>query len=149
MENGIMFVANYGDWKSVKKLTVTEKMDPRTIAEFLASLNTGVDIKVEENLAKLVDLKKVDDFLAEVLEGKGKSEADIAAVVAALNGAKLGKVLNEICELPELQKGEQKELKEFCRVYAIRKGLIELGVMMDYSQIAIPGMKRLMKKGGK
>lgn len=141
-----MFVANYGDWKVVKKLKVTEKTDPRTVMEFLASLCSGVDRKVEANLSKLVELKKVDAVLEEELQGKGKSEADIAALLAVLNGAKLRKVLNEICGLEGLQKGEQKELKQFCRVYAIRKALKELGVMVDYSQIAIPGMKRLMKK---
>lgn len=146
MEEGIAFVVNMKGWQSVKKLTVTEKMNSRSVIEFLGSLNTGVDLKVEEFLEKIVDLKKVDAFLKEQLQGKGKTEGEIANLLAALKGPKLGKILNEICELPELQKGEQDELKDFCRVYAIKKGLKELGVMIDYSEIKIPGMKRLMKK---
>lgn len=148
-EQGVMFVANMGNWQSVKKLKVEEKTDPRSIMEFLASLNTGLDNKVEENLGKIIALDKVDAFLKEELAGKGKSEADIASVLAALKGPKLGKVLNEIGELPNLQKGEQDEVRDFCRVYAIRKALKQLGVMVDYTQIEIPGMKRLMKKGDK
>lgn len=148
-EQGIMFVANMGNWQSVKKLTMEEKTDPRSIMEFLASLNTGLDNKVEENLRKIVALDKVDTFVKEELAGKGKTENEIASVLATLKGPKLGKVLNEICELPELQKGEQNEVKDFCRVYALRKALKQLGVMLDYSQIEIPGMKRVMKKADK
>lgn len=146
MEEGIAFVVNMKGWQSVKKLTVTEKMNSRSVIEFLGSLNTGVDLKVEEFLEKIVKLEKVDAFLKEQLQGKGKTEGEIANLLAALKGPKLGKILNEICELPELQKGEQNELKDFCRVYAIKKGVKELGVMIDYSEIDIPGMKRLMKK---
>ncbi|PIU21460.1 MAG: hypothetical protein COT15_02225 [Candidatus Diapherotrites archaeon CG08_land_8_20_14_0_20_34_12] len=148
-EQGVMFVANMGNWQSVKKLTIEEKTDPRTIMEFLASLNTGLDNKVEDNLRKIVKLELVDAFVKEELAGKGKSENEIASVLAVLKGPKLGKVLNEICELPELQKGERDEVKDFCRVYALRKALKQLGVMLDYSQIEIPGMKRVMKKANK
>ncbi len=59
MEKGIIqFIAKYGSWVSVKKLSVDEKTDPITVMEFLASLGTGIDHKVEENLVRMVDLGK-------------------------------------------------------------------------------------------
>ena len=52
MEGSIQFIANYDDWKAIKKQTITEKTDPLTVMEFLASLTTSVDTKVEVNLKK-------------------------------------------------------------------------------------------------
>ena len=149
-EQGIAFVANLGNWVSVKKLTVTEKMDPRTVIEFLASLNTGLDKKVEEHLGKIVDLKELDKVIEEQV-GKGKTESEIAKALAAVASMKTTKVINEAVEkLPaEWQAGERKEITEFCKVYALRKAQKTIGLAMDYSQIAIPGMKRVMKKSKK
>jgi len=59
-EKYIQFVANYDDWVAIKKLKIEPSMDPKTIMEFLASLTISVDRKVEENLGKMVDLKKLD-----------------------------------------------------------------------------------------
>ena len=147
MTGYIQFVANYEDWQSVKKLTVDEKMDPRTIMEFLASLNTGLDRKVENNLAKIVDLKAVDALVQQETDGKGRSEQAIASVLAALKGAKLGAIIKEeIAKHPEMQKNVQGEISDFIRAYATRKALKALGIMADYSEIEIPGMKRAMKK---
>ncbi len=148
MDEYIQFVANYGDWKSVKKLKIETKMDPRTIMEFLASLHTGIDNKIEANLGKLVDLPRLNKALDEELAGVGKGEAGVAKALAAVGGTRLGKTINELCEKPEWQKGEQEEIKGFCRAYATRKAFKAANLMTDYSQIAIPGMKRLMKKKG-
>lgn len=143
----IQFVANYGEWKSIKKLKIEGKTDPRTIMEFLASLNTSLDKKMEANLARLVDLPVLQKALDEELAGIGKGEAGIAKALGAISGARLGKTINAICEKPEWQKGEQEEIKGFCRALVCRKALKAANVMVDYSQIEIPGMKRLMKKG--
>ncbi|MFA5126307.1 MAG: hypothetical protein WC462_04890 [archaeon] len=45
-----------------------------------------------------------------------------------------------------MQKNQQKEVAEFCKVYATRKCLKACGLMVDYTQIEIPGMGRLKKK---
>ncbi|MDO8428405.1 MAG: DUF2666 family protein, partial [Candidatus Diapherotrites archaeon] len=120
-EQGIAFVANLGDWVSVKKLKVTDKMDPRTVIEFLASLNTGLDKKVEENLKKIVDLKNLDSIIEQECS-KGKTEKDISNALAFVASTKTSKVINEVVDaLTHLQEGERKEVKEFCKVYALRK----------------------------
>ena len=60
MEGSIQLIANYDDWKAIRKQTITEKTDPLTVAEFLAGLTNSVDSKVEFNLKKKVALAKLD-----------------------------------------------------------------------------------------
>jgi len=143
MDETIQFIANYGSWKAIKKLKIEAATDERTVMEFLASLGTGIDRKIEENLRKIVDLERVDAAVAEI-QGKGREA--IAEIIADVSGRKVNSVINEICAKPELQKNEQKELIGFCKVYAMRKALKEAGLQVDYSGVQIPGMKRLQKK---
>jgi hypothetical protein len=63
-----------------------------------------------------------------------------------VNSKKVNAAINEITEKPELQKNEQKEIKQFCKVYAMKKALKQCGLEVDYTNVEIPGMKRLMKK---
>lgn len=144
MEEGIQFVANYGEWKAIKKLKIEPATDSRMIMEFLASLETGIDRKIEENLRKIVDLTKVDAAIREL--GLGKGGENVAIAIAEVGSRKVNSVITEVCTKPELQKNEQKELIGFCKVYAMRKALNETGLSVDYSSVKIPGMKRLMKK---
>lgn len=141
---GIQLMANYGEWKAVRKISITPTTPPKMIMEFLASLEVATDEKVAKNLAKIIDIKKLDAAIAELK--KGKKAEDIAEILADLNGRKLSKTINEVCEgLPGFQKGEINELKDFCKVYALKKALKEAEVMIDYSQVQIPGMGRLKK----
>jgi hypothetical protein len=144
VEEGIQLVANYGELKAVKKLKIEPATDSRAIMEFLASLETGIDRKIEENLCKIVDLAKVDAAIKELGLGKGGENA--ATAIAEVASRKVNSVITEVCSKPELQKNEQKELIGFCKVYALRKALNETGLSVDYCSVEIPGMKRLMKK---
>ena len=45
-----------------------------------------------------------------------------------------------------MQKNEKKVLSEFCKVYAMKKALKEVKLMVDYSGIKIPGSKKAKKK---
>lgn len=146
MEESIQFMANYEDWKSIKKLKIESATDSRTIIEFLASLETGIDRKIEDNLRKLVDLDKVDTAIVEIESGKGADA--IAEIIAQVNSRKVSSVIKEICTKEEFQKNEQKELIGFCKVYAMRKALSNQELFVDYTNVEIPGMKRLMKKKG-
>jgi hypothetical protein len=144
MDKTIQFIANYDDWVSIKKLKIEEKMEPKTIMEFLASLGTGIDGKVEENLRKTLDLNKLDKEINEI--NTGKTEKEISEALKAVTKRNVSSVIKEITEKLELQKNEKKELEQFCKVYAIRKILKKCELMIDYSEIDIPGMKRLKKK---
>jgi hypothetical protein len=143
MEKIIQFVANCDDWQAIKKLKIDEKTDSRTVMEFLASLWTSLDAKVEENLRKTVDLGKLDAALNEI--SFGKSEEEIAAALRAVNSRNVSAVIREIAGKPGLQKNEQRELEQFCRVYAMKKALQKCGLDIDYSSVDIPGMKRVRK----
>lgn len=142
MEGSIQFVANYADWKAIKKQTITEKTDPLTVMEFLASLTTSVDSKVEFNLRKKVNLAKLD--LA--IDSLGLAKGDAIKALEEINSRTISKAINEISSIPELQKNQQKEVGEFCKAYATRKVLKACGLLIEYSQIEIPGMGRLKKK---
>ncbi len=143
MEESIQFVANCRGWVSVRKLKVTEATDPRTVLEFLASLNTGIDRKVEEYLGKIVDLAPLDSALTDVLGDSGKTPGE---AIKAVNSLQVNKAVNELAEgLEKLQKGEKKEVSEFLKVYAMRKALKEKKIRVDYSEIAVPGMKKVKK----
>jgi len=141
MEGSIQLIANYDDWKAVRKQTITEKTDPLTVAEFLASLTKSVDGKVEQNLRKKVALDKVDAAIAEI----GLAKGDVAKAIEEVASRKVNSVINEITNLPELQKNRQKEVADFCKAYAMRKALKACGIIVDYSEIQIPGMGRLKK----
>ncbi len=142
-EKFIQLISNYDDWVSIKKLKIEPVTDPRTIMEFLASLGTGIDNKVEANLRKIVALDKVDAAIAEL--GLGK-RSDTAKAIEEVGSRKINSIIKEIVELPQFQTGEKKELEQFCRVYAMKKALKECALPVDYTGIEIPGMKRLMKK---
>jgi len=142
MEGSIQLVANYDGWKAIKKQTITEKTDPLTVMEFLASLTTSVDNKVEVNLRKKVDLDKLDA----AINSLGLARGDAVKALEEINSRTISKTINEISQIPTLQKNQQKEVGDFCRAYASRKCLKACGLLIDYSQIEIPGMGRLKKK---
>ena len=97
LEGSIQLVANYSDWKAVKKQTITEKTDPLTVAEFLASLTNSVDGKVEFNLRKKVALDKLDKVLTELNLVKG----DAVRAMEEINTRTVSKVINEISQIPD------------------------------------------------
>ena len=144
MDKSIQFIANYDDWVSIKKLKIEEKTEPKTIMEFLASLGTGIDNKIALNLGKIVDIKKLDSVIKEVK--LGKTEEEIASALKELNSRKISSAIKEITGLEKFQANEKKEMEQFCKVYAARKILAECGLMADYSNVDVPGMKRLQKK---
>lgn len=143
-EKYIQFIANYDDWVAVKKLKITPETDPLVVAEFLAGLTVSVDAKVEQNLAKIVDLKKLDAAISELGLGKG----DVARTLEEINSRKISRVINEITHLEKFQKDEKKELAGFCIAYATRKALKECGIKADYSDIEIPVLKKLKRAKG-
>ena len=141
MEGSIQLIANYDDWKAVKKQTITEKTDPLTIMEFLAGFTKSVDAKVEFNLRKIVALDKLDKVIDEL----GLAKGDAVRAMEEINSRKVSSVINEISEVERLQKNQRKEVADFCKAYASRKCLKACGIVVDYSQIEIPGMGRLKK----
>ena len=140
-EGSIQFLANYDDWKVIRKITITEKTAPLTIAEFLANLTSSVDGKVEVNLKKMVALGKVDAAISACGLGKG----EVAKAIEEVSSRKVNSVIKEVCNVQGLQKNQIGELEDFCKAYAMRKALKACGIVVDYSEVEVPGMGRLKK----
>jgi hypothetical protein len=145
MEGQIQFIANYEDWKVIKKITVTDITEPLVIAEFLASLTYSTDNKIESNLKKVVELEKVDTAIKELSLGKG----DSGKALEEVNSRKVGKVINDICKLDKFSGPIQKELLGLCKIYATKKALKECGILVNYSEAEIPTLKRAKKANAK
>jgi hypothetical protein len=145
LEGQIQFIANYEDWKVVKKITITDLTEPLTIAEFLASLTYSTDDKIESNLRKVVELDKVDAALSELNLGKG----DAGKAIAEVNSRTVSKVINEIVKLDKFDGPTQKELIGLCKIYSIKKALKACGILSSYYEAEIPTLKRAKKASAK
>jgi hypothetical protein len=145
MEEGIQLIANYDDWKAIKKITITSATQPLSIAEFLASLTYSTDDKIAENLAKTVELSKVDAALDSLNLGKG----DAGEAVKEVSTRAVSKVINEICKLSQFSGPQQKELIGLCKIYAIKKALKACGIMSAYHEAELPNLKRAKKAKAK
>lgn len=146
---GIQFIAKMGNWVAVRKLSVEEKTEPLMVMEFIAGLSVSFDRKIEEFLAKEVEIEKLNTAIDEELEGIKKGARGVSEVLAKIGGAKLGRVINELCDSKARQPKEKKELKEFCKIFALRKAFRKLGLKVDYSTIETPAIKAAMKKAKK
>ena len=140
-EKYIQFIANYDDWVSIKKLKIEPATEPKTVMEFLASLNTSLDNKVESNLRKILELDRLD----KVIDSLGLAKREYDKALAGLNGRDVNGAIKEITEKDGLMPNEKSELADFCKVYAARKVLKQIEMPIDYSQIKIPGMKKMKK----
>lgn len=145
-EKYIQFIANYNDWVCIKKMKIIPETEPRAILEFLASLGTSFDKKVEQNLGRVVDIVKLNNALDSALMNiSGKSADELGKVIAAVNGSAINSIIREIVSEKGFEKSVAKELEQFLKAYAIRRALKEAGLGVDYSEIDIPGMKRVKK----
>ena len=142
-ENGyIQFIANYPQWKCVKKFTITEKTGPKTFMEFLISYSLSLDNKLEQYLYEIVDMKEVDVFIQKAPAGKGIPVWETAHY---LGQKELEETIQKVSRVSS-DETLNKELASFIRVYATRKVLRASGLLVEPSQIEIPGLKRLLKK---
>ncbi|MBS3057317.1 MAG: DUF2666 family protein [Candidatus Diapherotrites archaeon] len=146
-EKYIQFIANYDDWVAIRKMKITETTGAKAVLEFLASLGSGFDRKIAQNLGKIIDVVQLDNALNDVLvDSAGKSAEELGKIIALVRGPKINKVISELVgKVPNLESGVQKEIEQFAKAYAMRKALRECGLQVDYSEIEIPGMKKIKR----
>ncbi len=146
-EKYIQFIANYDDWVAIRKMKITETTGAKAVLEFLASLGSGFDRKIGQNLGKIIDIVQLDNALNEALvDSAGKSAEELGKIIALVRGPKINKVISELIEkVPGLENAEKKEIEQFAKAYAMRKALRECGLAVDYSEIEIPGMKKIKR----
>ncbi|MCD6230069.1 MAG: DUF2666 family protein [Candidatus Diapherotrites archaeon] len=145
-KDSIQFLAKYGDWVAVKKITCDENTEPLDIIRFFASVSDSFDRKTSESIAKLVDTSKIDAEINEMIpEDKGRfTSEEIAKALSSAQGPKVGKVINELTFGLEMEKKDINTLKEVCKTYAVRRALEKTKVRIDYNKLEV-----LVKKSGR
>jgi hypothetical protein len=145
MEGNVQLIANYDDWKVVKKITITEKTDPLVIAEFLAGLTYSVDGKIEDNLRKVIELEKLDAAIKEL----NLDKSDVGKAINEVSSRSVSKVINEICKLDKFSGPVQKELIGLCKIYATKEAIRHCGLNVEYYEAELPNLKRAKKAAAK
>ncbi len=135
-EGSIQLISNNKQWPCVKKMAMEETTSPRTIMEFMGSFVVSMDNKIESYLSKLVDLNKIDEALANGPQGKTASDLD--KLFLFLDGHELKQAISSLTKDAQLEK--------WLHVYACRNALEKCKIFVKYSQVEIPGLKRLLKK---
>ncbi len=144
MGGHIQLIANYPGWKAIKKMTLHEKSGPRTFIEFLGSYSVSMDKKMEQYLGEVVDLKKVDAALAK--GPAGKTAADLEKLAFFLGSTQFAHEMDSIVASSKRTGENNEKLGGLVRVYAYRRALEPCKLFVLYSQVEIPGLKRLLKK---
>lgn len=144
-EGKIQLIANYSEWQAVKKMVVVEKTLPRTFMEFLGSFSVSMENKLESYLKKVIDLKRIDEVLKKAPQGK--TAPDLEKMSQFYAGHELNGVIDSVSKTA---KGiEPLKVAELLRIYSARKLIEPTKQCALYSQVEIPGLKRLLKKKAK
>ena len=144
-EGYIQLVANYADWKAVKKIKIDDKASPEEIMYFLMSLSQSFDSKVEFNLKKALNLTEIENVIKEAGATKKAGANEFANLIEIINSRKTSQAINAQVDSKPLSKDEKEGLRQACLIYLTRKVLGNNGIAVDYSQVKIPGT-RVSKK---
>jgi hypothetical protein len=79
---GISFMAKYGDWIAVKKLSITPNTKPEEIAAHLSSIRIAADRKIAQVLG--VDTDSLDAYASASTDRMRKSAANIEKIVSIM-----------------------------------------------------------------
>jgi hypothetical protein len=92
---GISFMAKYGDWISVKKLSIDARTKPEEIAAHLSSIRMATDRKAPQVLG--VNTESLDIYASSITDNLRKSAANLERITAALCSAEAKKCVDEAC----------------------------------------------------
>lgn len=79
---GISFMAKYGDWIAVKKLSITPTTKPEEIAAHLSSIRIATDRKIAQVLG--VDTDSLDIYASAATDKMRKSVANLEKIVSIM-----------------------------------------------------------------
>lgn len=140
----IQFIANYDAWKCVKKFTITELTDPKTVCEFFVSYSISLDNRMEKYLAQVVDISKIQALISSAPAGKTAQE--VPGILQYVASPALAQKCHAIASTSKAEKSQHVLLGKLVHAHVVRVILKQNGMAGDYSEVAIPGLKRLMKK---
>ncbi len=135
---GAQLIANYSEWKCVKKFRVEENTNRRTVAELVTSYGITLDLRFEEYLHSHGKI----DVLDTMLQKAPDKSASLKEMMNFLKSAEMNTTIQKVAAF-----GGFPEYANVLHAYAIRKVLKTRGLIVDYSQIkSLPGWKRVVGK---
>jgi hypothetical protein len=95
----IEFFAKVGNWVCIKRGDVKEGTTGPDITRVLTSIQNSIDRKKWEFLGDDLDLKYIDTIAHELVEGKGRVNADkLSEILAKVNGPGVGRKIKEVAK---------------------------------------------------
>jgi hypothetical protein len=135
---GVQLIANYPEWKCVKKFRVEETTNRRTVAELVTSYCITLDLRFEEYLHSHGKI----DMLDSVLQKAPDKSASLNEMMTFLKSEEVNAAVQKTAAT-----GGFSEYAGVLHAYAIRKVLKTRGLIVDYTQIkSLPGWKRVVGK---
>lgn len=139
---GIVFAAKYGDWISIKKMSIDDKTKPEEVAAQLSAVRMTTDRKVAEIMG--IDTEALETYAMNMMGNMRKSAANLEKISKALSEAEAMKAVEASC------KGDQ-SLKDAAKVYLfsimLRNLKLDLEVSPDTLMDMFPGLKIPKPKG--
>ncbi len=137
MEEGIQLIANFNDWKVVKKINISEKTPPFTILEFFASFMFSVEKKAEYYLEKTGSLREIEALIDTGQTLQQKFEL--------IKSRQMSSLFNQFMEKINLEKKQEKGMKDILSIYAIRYALKKEDIKFSYGEAEVPSLKKIKK----
>lgn len=139
---GIVFMAKYKEWVSIKKMSVDEKTKPEEVAAHLSSVRMALDRKIAEIMG--IDIETLDMYATNMTGTMRKSAANLEKITGALSEAEAMKAVESSC------KGD-KALQNAARTYLFAKMLENLKLDLEVNPNTLmdmfPGLKIPKPKG--
>ncbi len=140
--DGIVFMAKYGDWVSVKKMSITKDTKPEEVAAHLSSIRMATDRKAAQILG--IDTDVLEAYATNFMGTMRKSAANLEKITNALGEAEAMKEIESSC------KGD-KELGNAAKTYLFSVMLSNLKLDLEVSPETLmsmfPGLKIPKPKG--
>lgn len=138
----ISFMAKYGTWISVKKMSISEKTKPEEVAAHLSSIRIAVDRKIAETLG--IDTFALEEYASAKTNGMRKSAANLEKIAEMMASGDLDKEVQKAC-------GTNQKLSGAARTHVLgtmlRNIKIDLDVSPDTLMDMFPGLKIPKPKG--
>jgi hypothetical protein len=137
-EEQIQFVANLGNFVSVKKLKIENKVTKEDIVEFLASIQFTCNQKITEYLEKIVDCNKLLEQTNDLLH------LELNEFYNTINSAKIKKTIVSV--IPKhIEKKQKDAYVEAMRVFLLNRYCEKNKLILGYNQVVFPSKKKIMK----
>ncbi len=138
-EEQIQFVANLGNFVSVKKLKIENKVTKEDVVEFLASIQFTCNQKITEYLEKIVDCNKLLEQTNDLFN------LELNDFYNTINSAKIKKTIASV--IPgHIEKKQKDAYVDAMRVFLLNKYCAEKSLIFGYNQVVFPSKKKIMKK---